>query len=94
MRKLNENWDILNSCIKANNRELKGEFAPMAVLCARNEAEMRKICLCLKADKILFNIVGFPAIPKNEFRIRFCLSAAHTRVEMDCLVRSLNRSMH
>lgn len=38
--------------------------------------------------------VGFPATPLNEGRIRFCLSAAHTREHLDKCLDAIEEVVH
>lgn len=41
--------------------------------------------------KIAAVVVGFPAVPLMSARIRFCLSAAHTREELDYVLAHLDQ---
>ena len=42
----------------------------------------RMLCLAFHAERVAFNPVMFPAIPRGEYRIRFCLSASHTMAQI------------
>lgn len=41
--------------------------------------------------KIAVVIVGFPATPITEARVRFCISAAHTKEMLDKVLDELNK---
>lgn len=45
--------------------------------------------MCLER-KLAVVVVGFPATPVISSRVRFCLSAAHTRYELDAMIRIID----
>ena len=36
-------------------------------------------------------VVGFPAVPLTAARIRFCISASHTRADLGIVLRSISK---
>jgi 8-amino-7-oxononanoate synthase len=90
---LEQNWKILNEGLLKVGRSLMAPFSPIAVLKASDEKEIRRLCLALKDRKIAFNVVGFPAVPKRDYRIRLCLSASHTESDMTYLTETLIKAL-
>ncbi len=90
---LRQNWKILQSGLRKVDRDLMASFSPLAVIKSQNEKELRNVCLTLKKNKIVFNVVGFPAVPKGDFRIRFCLSASHAASDIYFLVNTLTEAL-
>ena len=57
--------------------------SPVVPLVFYNPVKMMDLYNDMLARKIAVVVVGFPAVPLMSARIRFCLSAAHTREELD-----------
>jgi len=91
--KLKNNWTFLSDALKRIQRPLMAGFSPVAVLRINDADEMRRISLQLREDSIAFNVAGFPAIPRGEYRLRFCLSADHTQEDVVQLATSLKRGL-
>ena len=61
----------------------------IVALGVENSHVFETLCLSLDDRLIAFNPVMFPAIPKGEFRARFCLSASHSLADIENVVSSL-----
>lgn len=86
---LKANWYALAEALANTGRRLIASYSPIAVLETATQQEARRLALSLQKARIAFNAVGFPAVPKGHFRLRFCLSASHSRDDIECLVASL-----
>ncbi|KAI1289494.1 Serine palmitoyltransferase 3 [Halotydeus destructor] len=74
-----------------------GNESPVVPLLIKHPAKLTKIGRQLRAHSIAGAIVGFPAVPMTEVRARFCMSAGHTRAQLDHVVDSMvaiNKTCH
>jgi serine palmitoyltransferase len=55
-----------------------------------NPVKMMDLYNDMLERKIAVVVVGFPAVPLMSARIRFCLSASHTKDELDYVIAHIN----
>lgn len=67
------------------------EESPVIPLVFYNPVKMMDIYRDMLSRKIAVVVVGFPAVPLMSARIRFCLSAAHTRDELDYVLAHVDQ---
>ena len=65
--------------------------SPVVPLVFYNPVKMMDLYKDMLARKIAVVVVGVPAVPLMSARIRFCLSAAHTREELDYVLAHVNQ---
>jgi len=93
VNRLKNNWLTLNNGIAKLGRSLMATYSPIAVLKLSDLYEMKRICIALRNEKVSFNVVGFPAVPIGDYRIRFCLSASHTIEDITKLLSVFKNSL-
>jgi len=87
--RISHHWDILADILREREWHLCGHKGPLAVLEISTIELMKTFCMRLHEKHIAFNVVSWPAIPKGQYRLRFCLSAAHTDEHIQLLGSTL-----
>nr|WCZ58500.1 serine palmitoyltransferase 2 [Andalucia godoyi] len=90
---LHDNANYFRSRMQAMGFEVLGDKdSPVVPVLTYQPAKMPSISrYCLK-HSLAVVVVGFPATPLIESRIRFCISAAHTKEDIDYALEVLSRA--
>lgn len=93
IKQLHDNANYLRDGLRALGFEILGDkdspVVPMLVYCPAKLPAVSRFCL---ENGLAVVVVGFPATPLIESRIRFCVSAAHTREDMDDVLRVMSEA--
>jgi 7-keto-8-aminopelargonate synthetase-like enzyme len=91
--KIKEGIMCLQDKLALVNLSLVSLTGPLAVIRVASQDAMEVLSMALHKAKICFNPVAFPAVPKGDFRIRCCVTAAHSRYEIEELGNALCLAM-
>ena len=92
LKQLRESSVYFRTQLKSRGFKVYGDLdSPVIPLVFYNPVKMMDLYKDLLSRKIAVVVVGFPAVPLMSARIRFCLSASHTREELDYVLEHVNQ---
>lgn len=92
IRQIRENSIYFRETLKRLGFTVFGDRdSPVIPLVFYNPAKMLVISRELLQRNIAAVVVGYPAVPVTGSRVRFCISAGHTRAELDYVLMHVNQ---
>lgn len=90
LKDIKDNANYVRSRLEAMGCEVLGDrdspVVPMMIYIPTKISLFSQMCL---ARNVAVVVVGFPAVPLNAARTRICISAAHTREQLDRALKSI-----
>lgn len=91
LKKLAENARHLRGALKSAHLSVLGdEASPVIPVLFYNAAKLRYASTELLRRRIASVVVGFPAVPLLLARVRLCVSASHTREQLDYIAAHID----